>query len=139
MIPYELLEHTADAKFRAYGETREEVFTNAVQAMTAIIADPQQIGTQKILHLAVKATSLEGLLFDVLDQLLFLHDTENFIAAKAQALTIVEREGKFILDATLFGDEATAWPGNLKAVTYSDMIVAQQQDGSWMIQVVIDI
>ena len=139
MIPYELLEHTADAKFRAYGETKEEMFTNAVQAMTAIIAEPKEVGTQTILHLCVKATSLEGLLYDLLDELLFLHDTENFIAARAQALTIVERDGKFILDCTLFGDEATKWPGNLKAVTYSEMIVAEQEDGLWMIQAVIDI
>jgi SHS2 domain-containing protein len=139
MMPYELLEHTADAKFRAYGNSCEEAFANAVQGMTAIIAEPQQLGTQAIFHICVKSSTLEGLLFDLLDELLFLHDTENFIAARADSLTIVQREGKFVLDATILGDEAKKWPGNLKAVTYSEMVVAQQEDDTWLIQAVIDI
>jgi SHS2 domain-containing protein len=139
MIPYELLEHTADAKFRAYGENRQEVFANAVQGMTAIIADPAQLDRSIVLNIGVKASTMQGLLFDLLDELLFLHDTQNFIAACAENLTIIERDGKFILDATLRGDEATKWPGNLKAVTYSEMLVHEQPDGTWVIQAVIDI
>jgi SHS2 domain-containing protein len=135
---YELLEHTADAKFRAYGRTREEAFANAVQGMTAIVADPEKLGRGRSLPITVKSKSLQNLLFDFLDEILFLHDTEKFLPALAENLTIVEHEEEFVLEATLHGDDAQKWGGNLKAVTYSDMIVEETHHG-WVIQVVIDI
>jgi SHS2 domain-containing protein len=137
-MKYELLEHTADAKFRAYGKTREEAFANAVQAMTAIAADPEKLSRHRSVPVSIKSKSLQNLLFDLLDEILFLHDTEKFLPALAEGLTITERDGEFILDATLKGDDAKKWGGNLKAVTYSDMIV-EEKNGSWMLQVVIDI
>ena len=39
MKKYEYLEHTADTKFRAYGETMEETFTNAALAMMNVMVD----------------------------------------------------------------------------------------------------
>jgi SHS2 domain-containing protein len=137
--PYELLEHTADAKFRAYGSTREEAFANAVRAMTAIVVDPATIGTTQEFPISIKASSLQRLLFDLLDQILYLLDTEHFIPASAEGLKITEHEGMFHLTASLQGDDAKKWPGNLKAVTYSEMIVEQQHDGRWLLQAVIDI
>jgi len=138
-MSYELLDHTADAKFRARGATLEEAFSEAVRAMTAIAADPSKLETEMTFHVTVKAKTLQNLLFDLLDEILFLHDTERFLPARAEALTIVERDGAFVLDATLLGDDAAKWPANLKAVTYSEMIVEQEPDGTWLIQAVIDI
>ena len=43
MKKYEFLEHTADAKFRAYGKSHEEAFSNAAQAMISVMADPAKI------------------------------------------------------------------------------------------------
>jgi SHS2 domain-containing protein len=138
MKPYELLEHTADAKFRAFGRTVDEAFSNAVSAMTAIIAEPHSLATERVMHISIKANTLQQLLFDLLDEILFLHDTEHFLPARAQKLTIVERDGRLVLDATLLGDDARKWPGNLKAVTYSDMVI-EQKDNHWVLEVVIDI
>jgi len=138
-MSYEILDHTADAKFRARGATREEAFTSAVQAMTAIVTDPQMMGDGITFHISVTASTSERLLFDMLDEILFLMDTEKFLPCRAEHLTIVERDGKLVLDATLRGDDARKTPGNLKAVTYSDMIVRQEPDGTWIAQAVIDI
>lgn len=138
-MPYELLDHTADAKFRATGKTLEDAFASAVQGMTAIAADPSLVGTGRTQHVTITSKNLQNLLFDLLDEILFLRDTEKFLPAKANALTIVSRDGQYVLDATLLGDDAAKWPANLKAVTYSEMIVDEQPDGTWLIQAVIDI
>jgi SHS2 domain-containing protein len=137
-MKYELLDHTADAKFRAYGKTREEAFTNAVEAMTAIVAEPAKLHRVKSIPVHIEATSLKRVLFDLLDEILFLHDTEHFLPACAEHLKIREEGEHFVLDAVLHGDEASKWPGNLKAVTFSDMIL-EERGGEWTIQVVIDI
>jgi SHS2 domain-containing protein len=138
MIPYELLEHTADAKFRAYGKTKDAAFGNAILAMTALVVDPQKLATDQSFSVSVKAKNLSGLLFDLLDELLFLLDTEKFLCGKVENLQIAERDGLFYLEASLLGDDARKWPGNLKAVTYSEMI-AEEQHGTWVVQAVIDI
>ena len=75
----------------------------------------------------------------MLDEILFLLDTEKFIPAAAENLAIAEKDNKFVLEATLKGDDARKHPGNLKAVTYSEMLVLQRPDGTWMLQVVVDI
>ena len=138
-MKYELLDHTADAKFRAYGKTIDEAFAHAVQAMTAIVVDPEKIGRSKTQTITIESKTLENLLFDMLDEILFLLDTEKFLPAVAEHLTITKNDGKFMLHATLKGDDARKHSGNLKAITYSDMIIEQQKNGTWMIQAVVDI
>jgi len=138
-MPYELLEHTADAKFRATGETLEEAFGSAVQALTALVVDPKLLDEKERQSVTVQSKTLHGLLFDLIDELLFRLDTEHLLARNVECLTIVERNDEYVLDATVVFDDARKFPGNLKAVTYSDMIVQRQPDGSWVLQVVIDI
>ncbi|MDD9953310.1 MAG: archease [Candidatus Woesearchaeota archaeon] len=130
---YELLEHTADAKFRAYGKNKEAAFANAVKGMTAIITDPEKLAKDREFPVTVTADDNKKLLFDFLDQILFLMDTEHFVPAEAD----VRIEGN-TLTAALRGDDVKKVGGNLKAVTYSEMEITQQ-DGQWMLQVVVDI
>ena len=43
MVKFKFLEHTADAKFQAYGKNMEEAFSNAALAMFSIITDTKKI------------------------------------------------------------------------------------------------
>jgi len=40
---YEFLDHTADAKFRAYGKNIEEAFANSAAALTSIVFDAEKV------------------------------------------------------------------------------------------------
>ena len=40
---YKFLEHTADAKFQAFGATLEEAFSNAALAMFSVMTEPEKI------------------------------------------------------------------------------------------------
>lgn len=136
-VPYELLDHTADAKFRAYGKTLDEAFSNAVTGMIAIIAPPEEIGSDVEKEITITAKNKQSLLFDLLDEVLFKYDVEKFLPHKAD-LTIVKRGDGYELSGKLFGEMPTKISGNLKAVTYSEMIL-EERNGIWIIQVVIDI
>jgi SHS2 domain-containing protein len=139
MKPYEIMEHTADAQFRAYGATLEEAFGNAVTAMAAIITDPASAERDREIGVSVHANDLKRLLFELLDQTLFLMDTEKFLAVGVGDIAITQAHERFTLTATLVGDDIRKHGGNLKAVTYSDMKVEELPDGMWMLQAVIDI
>ena len=133
MRKFELLDHTADAKFRAYGKTREEAFANVVPALAAIATD-KTVEEHQSYDVTVHADDLQGLLFDFIDSIIYLIDTEHFLPVRAEKIVI--QEG-YSLTATLVGDDVRKYGCNLKAPTYSEMIV--EQDGDWMIQAVVDI
>jgi len=76
---YEYLEHTADAKFKAFGADLSELFANAGLAAFNIITDTSKVERKMKFPLRIKAKSRDAALFDFLDQLLFLLDTEGFL------------------------------------------------------------
>ncbi|MBR9701016.1 archease [Candidatus Woesearchaeota archaeon] len=139
MKPYELLDHTADAKFRAYGLSLEHAFANAVKALTAIATDPEKMEKKDKFPIVLQAKDPKRLLFDMIDQIIFLVDTEGFLPAGSEDLTVEKKKGIYTLSGILVGDDAKKYGCNLKAATYSDMLVEQDKEGKWVLQAVVDI
>jgi len=136
MKQFEYLEHTADAKFRAYGKTLEEAFANAALAAFNILTDITRV-QPKIKHeIKIHYKKKESLLYDFLDQLLFLLDTEGFILAKVDKIKITSSE----LTATVSGDSYKNYDvhGDIKSVTYNDMLI-EEKPNKVIVQVVLDI
>ena len=61
---YEYLEHTADAKFRAYGTTLEEAFQNAAVAMFNVMIDTGIISDEVSEKIELTSADLDGLVVD---------------------------------------------------------------------------
>ncbi|HUU06944.1 MAG TPA: archease [Thermoplasmata archaeon] len=86
---YRLLEHTADAMVEVHGVTLEERFENAAYALFDQITDASTVRPKGEVEVSVSAGSREQLLVDFLQELLFLHDTENLVFSRF----VVEMEG----------------------------------------------
>jgi len=84
---YKLLEHTADAMIEAYGETLGERFANAAYAMFDQITDITKIEPLGEFKIVLKAENREQLLVDFLQELLFVHDTENLVFGEFEVRT----------------------------------------------------
>ncbi len=139
---YEYLEHTADAKFRAEGGTLDELFANTAEATFAIITDTAAVERKLRFPLEIKATTKEACLFDFLDQLLFLLDTEGFLLAGFEHLRVTRNcDGSYWATGTALGDRHKGYDVscNVKAVTYSEMYVRIREGGGWECQVVVDL
>ena len=137
MKKYEFFEHTADAKFRAYGKSIEEQFSNAALALIAVMFDPEKIQEKITKSITIKGNDLKSLLYNFLEELLYLIDTESFIVHKVTGIKIGEIGKKHILTATLIGDKISDKyenMGSVKAVTYSEMEIKPDY-----VQVVLDI
>ncbi len=76
---YRLLDHTADALVEAFGETLSERFANAAYALFDQITDVRAVKPVGEVRVVVSADSTEQLLVDFLQELLFLHDTDNYV------------------------------------------------------------
>ncbi len=144
MVDITFLEHTADAKFQAYGQTLEQAFISAGVGVFNLLTNIKKI-KPKISHtIKVEAFSKEALLFDFLDELLFLLDTEGFIPCEIDDFIILKKEKEFVIQTTVYGDSAKNYEvhGHIKAATYNDMVIDEnynKPNRNVMVQVVVDI
>ena len=76
---YRVLEHTADAMVEVQGKTLGERFENAAYALFDQMTDVSKVVPKGEFKIVLSAGSREQLLVDFLQELLFLHDTENLV------------------------------------------------------------
>ncbi len=136
-MKYKYLKHTADAKFRAFGKDIDEVFTNSALAMFNILGKTDEVKSTKKIKIKIKARNYERLLYDFLEELIFLLDTEGFFLFEVKEIKISE---KFELEAVVVGDDYKNYDlkSDIKAVTYSDMKIEKTKKG-YEATVVVDI
>ena len=137
---FEFLEHTADAKFRAYGKTLEIVFINSAIAMYSIITDTGMIKPNIKKKFKLKAKKKESLLYDFLDEFIYFLDVDGFLLSKIEKLTLKSRGKDFLLECVALGDNYQNYEvtGNIKAMTYNDMFIKKEKD-NFVIQAVVDL
>jgi|TARA_Y100000310_G_scaffold118201_1_gene117018 SHS2 domain-containing protein len=140
MEKYKFLEHTADAKFQAYGKSMEEAFSNAALAMFSIITDTKKINKKIKKGIKAEGTDLKSLLYNFLEEFLFLLDSNNFLLNSIKNIKIKKINDAYKLEATAIGDKAENYEtsGDIKAVTYNEMEVKEKKDNV-MVQVVLDL
>ncbi|MBW3011563.1 archease [Candidatus Woesearchaeota archaeon] len=132
-MKYEFLEHTADAKFRAYGRDLEEQFANAALAMYSIFVDTENVDADIEKEVEVEGSDEKSLLYNWLEELLYLIDAEEFMLNSVKEIKIE----KFKLTATLVGSkfkEKYELLGGVKAATYNEMEITPEY-----VQVVVDV
>ncbi len=130
------MEHTSEVGFRAYGETLDEAFENAGKAMFSLMADLDEIREDKTIEFDVDSEALDSLLYDFLDQLIYLRDVEGMLF---RGFDVEIDRDDFSLQAEATGCLIGDIPAqDVKAVTYSDMQIEETDEG-WMLQVVLDV
>lgn len=135
---YEILDHTADAKFRATGHDLEEAFSEAVIAFSEVVGDGEK---GEIKHeIEIESENLEALLFDFMDKLIYLQDVNNVIIGRAENLEIEELKPGYRLAADIYVDKLSAGCSylDIKGPTYNEMKI-EHGDHEWVLEVVLDI
>ena len=85
---FKFLEHTADVKFRAFGRNVQEVFENSALALKETICGKIKIKENKERIIKVNGKDFESLLYNFLEEIIFLLDAENFIICKIDKIEI---------------------------------------------------
>lgn len=134
---YKFLEHTADLKFQAFGKNIEEVFENSLKAMINSIYK-KKINKKKKIKVNVKGKNIENLLYNFLEEVLFLIDTQGFIVSDVEKIKI--NKEKFELSAEFLGDDIEKYniSMDIKAITYNEMFI-KNKDNKYIAQVVLDV
>ncbi len=84
---YRLLEHTADAMVEVHGKDLNERFGNAAYALFDQITDASKVEPKGEMKIVLSAETRDQLLVDFLQELLFLHDTEDLVLCEFDVTT----------------------------------------------------
>ena len=104
--PYEYLEHTADLKVLARGKTLEEAFISAAKGGFDFMYDTDKVKHAVEKKISIKSKRIESLLYDFLEELLFLLDSEKFFFADAKDMKIKIAKDLCTLECNVLGDRA---------------------------------
>ncbi|MAG10785.1 hypothetical protein CMI44_00535 [Candidatus Pacearchaeota archaeon] len=139
-MKFKFLEHTADVKFQAFGNSLEEVFVNSAMALKKTIIGEEKIKVKESEEKRVesKGEDIEALLYDFLEEFLYLLDAEDFLISKIKELEINEKN--LTLKAVISGGKASNYnfTNDVKAITFNGMFVKKARD-KWVAQVVLDV
>jgi SHS2 domain-containing protein len=135
-MKYRFLKHTADIKFQAFGKTEEEMFENASLALKEIMLKKIKIKNHIKKKFEVDGKDKESLLYNFLEEFLFLLDSEDFLLNKIDKIKIKDNK----INAEISGDNAENYrfKNDVKAITYNEMFVKKEK-GRFICQVVVDV
>jgi len=137
---FEFFDVTADAGYKAYGNTLEEAFENAALAMFEVMTDTNTINPEIKREIFVESEDEYALLYDWLSEFLVILDSEFLVFSKFKV--DIEKNGEeYKLKGTAWGEEFNIKNhesrAEVKAVTYHLMDVKKNDE--YMVQVILDI
>ena len=142
MRRWEHYEHTADIGIRGYGRTLEEAFENVAMALFDVMVNVKKVEPKEVREIEVEGEDLYALLYNFLEELLILHDTEGLVFSDFD-VKIEKTEKGYKLKAKAYGEpldyEKHEPKEEVKAITYHDMKIEQLEDGTWIAQLVPDL
>jgi SHS2 domain-containing protein len=135
---WEHFPHGADIGIRGTGATKEQAFEQAAVALTAVITEPEKVAPERKVEITCQADDDELLLTDWLNSLLYEMATRKMLFSRFE----VRIEGRR-LNGTAWGEKINVSKHTptteVKAATYAELSVRQEQDGSWIAQCIVDV
>ncbi|MBI2090108.1 MAG: archease [Deltaproteobacteria bacterium] len=143
-MPYKYLDDIAiaDVAFEAWGTTLEELFTAAAEAtMNLMVADLATIASREKRKIELEDESLDLLLFNLLQELIFYKDAERLLL-RMEKVQLKQIDGVFRLEAEACGEEIDPSKHQLgvdvKAITLHRFQVKKTPEG-WQADVIVDV
>jgi len=130
---------TADVAFVAYGRDLNELFANSALAMFEVMINTKQVEEKVEERVSVDGHDLESLMFNWLNELLYISDSKNLAFSKFE---VKVDDKNFKLEAICKGEEINPEKHEtrtvVKAATYHQMKI-WWEDNLWKAQVILDI
>jgi len=140
MKKFEFFDVTADVGFHSYGKTMEEAFQNAALALFEVITDTTKIEPSTVKEIVIESEDPLALLYDWLDELIFLHDSEYLVFSTFNIEIQKIKEDKYRLEGTArgepFNQDKHEIREDVKAVTYHLMDI--KEENGFILRVILD-
>jgi len=141
MKGHKFLDHTADIKVEAWGETLEEAFEAAGTAFYDVMLDVEKVDKRIEKRIKVTGFDIMSLLFNWIDQLILIFELDNLVFRDFKVDIRINGED-YRLEALGFGEEYKkekhGYKVHVKAMTYHEMEIIKEGDRV-VIRYVVDI
>lgn len=131
----------ADLAFDVSGDSLQDLFQGAADALIESMADPATVGEAWTQEIRREDHDPATLLFDWLSDLVYWKDAASVVYRKA-AVTLREAQGIWVLAATLVGERIDPAKQTLRAdvkgVT-KHLYTVKQTGAQWTARVVVDV
>jgi len=135
---WEHFEHMADVGIRGFGATKSAAFENAARALTAALADLDQVRPREEVRIDCRAPDDGLLLYEWLNALIYQMATRKMLFSRFAVEIDAGR-----LSASAWGEAVDvrrhAPTAEAKGATLTALRVAPADDGGWMAQCVVDV
>lgn len=121
---YEILDHPSDVRVRAFGNTKEELFLNAMEGMNAVLK-PDLLKKTTNRRVVVNSYDLNALLVDFLSEVLYLSQVNKEIYTDVVFDKFSDKE----LEGELKGNKVESFNEDIKAVTYHNLKIEKKRNG----------
>jgi tRNA nucleotidyltransferase (CCA-adding enzyme) len=135
---FEQFPHGADIGVRGFGPDKETAFEQAALALTAALIDPQALAPHEAVAISASAPDDELLLVEWLNAIIYEMATRRMLFGRFEARINGNR-----LEGTAWGESMEPYLDRLgtevKGATLTAIKVAQDANGRWIAQCVIDV
>lgn len=134
MKKFEILEHIADLKIRAFGRDKKELFLNA---MIGMYRGARYVGKDKKTkrEITISALDLPSLFVDFLNELLYLTEIHREVYETLQFKKFDNQH----VGGILIGKKLKRMGVLIKGATYHQLQIHQKKNGTWEAVVLFDI
>jgi len=142
-MSFRFLDHTADVKIEVIGRTREEAFEIAGRAMVEVMTDISKVDAKEKRAIAVTGEDLYALLYEWLEALIVLFGAEGLIFSHFTVQKIELKNNEWYLTSEVWGEtfdiDKHPQGTEVKAITYSEMEIQEEEGSHVRLQFVLDI
>lgn len=138
MIPFKILEHTADMRIKVQGHTEEELFQNAALALAAILYPEYEKFKKRpgeFEKIIIEAPDINVLLVNFLNEILSRSEINRKIYPRVKFLKFSPKS----LETQIFGFPVPEFSEDIKAVTYHEVEIKQNKRGIFEVTLTLDI
>ncbi len=133
-----VLEHTADLRIRVFGDTLEQLLQNAANAMLELMTERSKVDCHEVRLITITGETDEIKLVRLLNEILFLFETERIIFSDAEVEIKSETDISVICRGEAFDSNKHEINLDIKAVTYHNMNISRSGD-RLVVDIVFDV
>jgi len=140
-MPYEILDHEADAGVRGIGATPEEAFVEGARGMFALMVDLERVEPRESIAVECQADSLETLFVAWLGELLSQRDLTGMVFSRFE-VQIEQKDRGYRLRGRARGEPLKPEHRprvEVKAATYAGLESGKTPDGQVYFQCIVDL
>jgi protein archease len=136
---YETFEHTADLGLRVRAPDLDGLFAEAGRGLFSLMVENlDDVRPVEEVSLGVVGAETDYLLFDWLNELLFIFETRRLVLAEFH-VKLADGGLQAIARGEPFDPIRHRSEHEVKAITYHELHIEQQPDDTWLAEVIVDI